>query len=303
MSQTLAVAVSLFAVMLLLSSAVAPAQEAAPQAPPLPPGVTQDSRHSITAQPNPDGSFKLNIQPAAQQNAPSISVPVAQQAPQTQKPPAIPALLPPRSWTTCPTFTPANMSRPVYQNLQAVNLYIDIPSNYEHAIQCHDREGDCAASASGSRLPQFDSAKYIQGLKDAYNRYPKELRRDALTALYRGRLKIAFSSLLPRDQSCQPPEPILLTDNHLYTVDTSTNEITLTVKVTVVETTTLPLVVLSTSYFRADPRHTEYDLSIPFSTAFPLDIPEPEATRILTDFADRTAGDRPIASYVHEGSQ
>ena len=204
---------------------------------------------------------------------------------------------------TCSSFSPLHHSQPIFRDLKAVNLYIDIPPKYQEALDCHGREEDCVKLASGYGLPQFDSAKYIQNLKEMYDRYPTDLHPDVLTALYRDRLKTAFSSVLPRDSSCEPPEPVVLDRKTVALRDKSMTDITLTIIVTVVDTTKPPIAILTSSYFRSDPGHTDYLHSWPFSTAFPLDLPEPKIAGIVTDFANRTGGERPIADYVHEGSQ
>lgn len=203
----------------------------------------------------------------------------------------------------CPSFSPLHHSQPMYQDLKAVNLYVDIPPLYKEVLDCHGREEQCVKHASGYGLPEFKQEKYIQNLKQTYETYPKSLHRDALEAVYRDRLKTAFSSILPRDNSCQLQEPHVLDDRAVLTVERSANTITLTVRVSIIDNTKPRLAVLSTSYFRPDAGHANYLQSRPFSTAFPLDLPDSEVSAIVADFANRTAGERPIADYHQEGSQ
>ena len=181
-------------------------------------------------------------------------------------------------------FTQFKDTAPIYKNLRTVNVSIEFPADLKEALDCHDHEEECAKRDAD---PHIDIERYVRDkvnrLKTLTNGYPQALYPESLKNHFRSMVLETFNSVLPRTSTCTEPEPTFLHPHwpdHAYssTID-SPDVLNLTVTITLIITTNPHVLFLSTTAFRKD--FSNYDLSVPRSTAIPIDLPDQQISSIL----------------------
>ena len=171
-----------------------------------------------------------------------------------------------------------------------MNVYIAFPRGLQEAIECRGREEECAkrdAEPHASDVDQYVQSK-TNTLKNLNNNFPAILSPDNLANVLRALARKQLAPVLPRDSSCQMPEPTMLNPDLGYThnahpTSAQPDILYLTLNVTLV-TTTQPHIVILTFVFD---RHgdTNYYHSHPFSTAIPLNLSADDINKAFADYA------------------
>jgi hypothetical protein len=186
-------------------------------------------------------------------------------------------------------FTPPknNDLEPQYRNLKSVNFYVDFPRDLRYALECRGHEEDCAKQRLRPRAVDADTfvPREVSRLKALNSDYPEALYPDALTNFARPLIKDALAQVLPRDSSCEPPEPTTIypfsTENY-PTLGGAPDVLNLAIVVTLVEETKPHIVVLTYLKVRQGNELDDYPTVV--STAIPLDLSADDIGKSVKSF-------------------
>lgn len=172
-------------------------------------------------------------------------------------------------------------------DLKAVNLYIHFPSDLEHALDCHEREIECAKhDVVGERgNPEGHAEEIARRLKDLNSNFPPALYPANMDSLFRPMVKKLSGAFLPHDSSCQPPEPWKVNPYRIYGSTFGLHDVLNIVIDVTLETKANPHIVILT---RTIVRRMDDDkelIEAPYSMAMPLDASEEDFRARLDRFA------------------
>lgn len=181
-----------------------------------------------------------------------------------------------------------------FRGVKSVNLAILFEPDVRESLKCHGHEKECAereAMEAGTAIPSGAKDKHIQFMttlfKTLNDHYPQELYPEALTNLFRPMVKQLFAPVLPRDSSCEIPDPTMINPNSskaAYASTSGSDVVNLMIQVTLVKKTTPHIVILTINTWRKG--DAIYFHPLPLSTAFPLNQSEAEFKKQFADFVD-----------------
>lgn len=186
---------------------------------------------------------------------------------------------------------------PIFRDLKAVGLYIDVPPELQEALTCRGHEAQCAEHDVD--LGAKDAQEYIRAKATQLQRlntgYPAELLPEVLTAGFSKRIVESLSTILPRDATCHSAAPQVLGRAALNRVEETPGILLVVIKITVIGGAVPPIAIASRSYYRSGFCKSSLTYSLPFSTAVPYGISSGEAHTIINDF-ERQAIQAPLTA-------
>ncbi len=185
------------------------------------------------------------------------------------------------------TLPKNNDLEPEFRNLKSVNFYVDFPRHLRYALECRGHEEDCAKQRLDPTAADAGTfvGSEVSRLKALNSDYPDALYPDALANFARPLIKDALAQVLPRDTSCQPPEPTTIypfSTKNYPTSGGAPDVLNLTIVVTLVEDTKPRIVILTYLKVRQGKELDDYPTVV--STAIPLDLSADDIGKRMKSF-------------------